>query len=81
MASADVQERPLAAHELGSSNAELPILRTRQGDHVAAASTGWMEPTPLDTPIHEIRARYERDGYVWVKNVLPRSDVLDMREQ
>ncbi|CAD6588646.1 MAG: hypothetical protein ASARMPRED_003676 [Alectoria sarmentosa] len=27
-----------------------------------------------------MRARYEREGYLWVKNVIPREDVLDMRE-
>ncbi len=40
-----------------------------------------MLPTPCDTRIEEMRGRYERDGYIWVKNVLPREDVLDMREQ
>ena len=40
----------------------------------------WLQPTPRDTPIEEMRARYERDGYVWLKNVIPRSDVYDCRE-
>lgn len=81
MASADVQPTPLPAHHLTSTTKELPTLRSNQGDYVAPASTGWMLPTPISTPIAEMRARYERDGYLWVKNVLPREDVLDMREQ
>jgi len=81
MASADVQNAPLSAHELRSSTPQLPILRSNQGESVAQASTGWMLPTPNDTPIEEMRRRYERDGYIWVKNVIPREDVLDMREQ
>ncbi len=81
MASAEVQNAPRSAHELGSFTPEQPVLRSNQGDGVAQASTGWMQPTARDTPIEEMRRRYERDGYVWVKNVIPREDVLDMREQ
>lgn len=81
MALADVQSAPVAAHELCAPSSQLPVLRSNQGDHVAPASTGWMLPTPRDTPIEEMRKRFERDGYVWIKSVIPREDVLDMREQ
>ncbi len=40
-----------------------------------------MNPTPLGTPVTEMQARYNRDGYIWIKNLIPREDVLDMREQ
>lgn len=60
---------------------KLPTLRSNQGNQVAAASTGWMQSVTTDTSRQELRARYERDGYLWVKNLIPREDVLDMREQ
>ena len=44
-------------------------------DHV-----GWMRPTAKDTPISEIRKRFAEDGYVFVKNLLPRKDVLKVRK-
>lgn len=42
---------------------------------------GTLRPTPLDTPIEEARRRYEEDGYVFVKGLLPREDVLKAREE
>ena len=40
-----------------------------------------MQPTDLNTPICEMRARYDRDGYIWIKNLIPREVVYDIREQ
>lgn len=48
---------------------------------MASSSTGWMRPTPSDTPIEEMRKRFRDEGYVWIKNVIPREVVYDMREQ
>jgi hypothetical protein len=48
---------------------------------VPQAQLGWLRPTPRDTPISEMRARLDQDGYVLVKGVIPREDVLKMREQ
>lgn len=59
----------------------LPNPRSNQGNPVNAASTGWMNSVTTDTPKAEMRARYNRDGYLWVKNLIPREDVLHMREQ
>jgi phytanoyl-CoA hydroxylase len=39
-----------------------------------------MLETPITTPLEEMRRRFEEDGYIFVKNVMPREDVLDMRE-
>ena len=60
---------------------KLPSLRSNQGKHVDEASTGWMQSVAANTPFEEMRALYERDGYLWVKNLIPREDVLEMREQ
>ena len=40
---------------------------------------GWLKPTPADTPIEKIRRLLREDSYVYVKGLLPRQDVLDMR--
>src|SRR5690348_692966 len=42
---------------------------------------GDLQPTAVDTPIEEVRRRYERDGYVFLKGLLPREDVLKAREE
>ena len=81
MASADTQTAPLPAHEMTSLPRQLPVLRSNQGPEVGSASTGWMLPTSLSVPASEMRARYVRDGYIWIKNLIPREDVLNMREQ
>ena len=78
MASCDVQ-KPVPDTILHPS--KLPTLRSNQGNHVEATSTGWMQSVATGTTLEEMRAQYERNGYLWVKNLIPREDVLDMREQ
>lgn len=78
MASCEVQN---PVHDNLFFQKRLPTLRSNQGNHVDAASTAWMQSVTTETPKDEMRARYERDGYLWVKNLIPREDVLDMREQ
>ena len=78
MAAADVQ-RPV--HDNIVSPNKLPSLRSNHGKHVSEASTGWMQSVDCNMPMDEMRERYEKEGYLWVKNLIPREDVLDMREQ
>ncbi|KAF8857351.1 hypothetical protein BDZ45DRAFT_705223 [Acephala macrosclerotiorum] len=40
-----------------------------------------LRPTTLDTPLEEMRARYQKDGYLFVKSVLPPEDVIQARQQ
>jgi phytanoyl-CoA hydroxylase len=75
-----VQTPPTPAHALVYEPSQLPKLRSNYGAYLQDANVGWMRPTPIDTPLAELRRRFETDGYVWVKNVMPRKDVLDMRE-
>jgi len=77
---AAVQSAPTPAHELVSEQNQLPKLRSNYGGYLEDAGVGWMKPTTIDTPREEMIRRFEEDGYVWVKNVMPREDVLDMRE-
>ena len=81
MASADVQSVPTLAHGMVYSPRKPPNLRSNHGNYVSPELTGWMLATSLSTPFQDMRARYERDGYIWIKNLIPREDVLDMREQ
>ena len=78
---AATQSQPVPAHEISfSEQNELPKLRSNYGDHVDQTYVGWMRPTPASTPLEEMRHRYETDGYVLVKGLMPRDDILDMRE-
>jgi phytanoyl-CoA hydroxylase len=42
---------------------------------------GWLRPTAKDSPLSEIRKRLQEDGYVFVKGLIPREDVMKTREQ
>ncbi|KAL3472612.1 hypothetical protein BJX99DRAFT_249581 [Aspergillus californicus] len=44
-------------------------------------SIGLLEPTTLSTPLEELRRRYKEDGYLLVKNVVPRADILKVRQK
>ncbi|KAJ9643997.1 hypothetical protein H2201_006674 [Coniosporium apollinis] len=50
------------------------------GGPIDEDSLGWLEPTSKDTSAEQMRERYNRDGYLWVKGVLPKDDVWKMRE-
>ena len=77
MAAADVLP---SVHDRITSPQNLPSVRSNQGKSVAPASTGWLTSVPADSPVEELQARYERDGYLFMKGILPRSDVLKCRE-
>ncbi|CAG9992936.1 unnamed protein product [Clonostachys byssicola] len=47
---------------------------------MAPEQMGYLQPTSLDTPVEVMRERFERDGYLLVKNVLPRDAVLECRK-
>lgn len=82
MATVDVLSASgVASYEPKDRTPQLPSLRSNQGSYVDQSSTGWMRSTPTGTPLQEMRRRFREDGYIWVKNVIPREDVYDMREQ
>ncbi|KAJ6447022.1 phytanoyl-CoA dioxygenase [Purpureocillium lavendulum] len=47
---------------------------------IAPQHLGWMRPTSTDTPLEEMRRRLREDGYLFVKNLIPRKDVLRVRK-
>ncbi|KUJ06672.1 phytanoyl-CoA hydroxylase [Mollisia scopiformis] len=42
---------------------------------------GRLRPSSTSLPIEELRTRYTTDGYLFLKNLIPRPDVLKAREQ
>ncbi|KAL3489942.1 hypothetical protein BJX62DRAFT_238586 [Aspergillus germanicus] len=46
-----------------------------------AHAIGALEPTTLDTPLEEMQRRYREDGYLLVKGVVPREDILKVRQK
>ncbi|ETN37392.1 uncharacterized protein HMPREF1541_08383 [Cyphellophora europaea CBS 101466] len=57
----------------------LPSHLAANTGHVPRSQLGWLRPTTSDTSIDEMRRRLSTDGYLYVKNLLPRADVLKMR--
>lgn len=77
---AAAQTAPVPAHQLVYEPQQLPKLRSNYGAYLDQDTVGWMQETPIDTSLEEIRRRYDEDGYIFVKGVMPREDVLDMRQ-
>ncbi|RMZ67156.1 phytanoyl- hydroxylase [Pyrenophora seminiperda CCB06] len=46
-----------------------------------ASQVGQLRESPANLPMEELRRRYQEDGYVFLKGLLPRSDVLAAREE
>ncbi len=42
---------------------------------------GWLEPSDPTAPIAELREQYQAQGYIWLKGLIPRADVLDFRRR
>jgi phytanoyl-CoA hydroxylase len=45
------------------------------------AQVGEMKPSSPSMPIDELRRRYNEDGYLYLKGLLPKQDVLHAREE
>ncbi|USW51569.1 Putative phytanoyl-CoA dioxygenase [Septoria linicola] len=76
---AAIQTAPVPAHQLVYEPNSLPKLRSNYGDFLDQDTVGWMRETLVDTSIEEMRRRFDEDGYIFVKGVMPREDVLNMR--
>jgi phytanoyl-CoA hydroxylase len=72
-----------SSHELSfeSIDGAVPRIRSNEGDYVEQSFLGWMRPTSAETSLDEMWRRFEGDGYLLIKGLIPREDVLDMREQ
>ena len=58
-----------------------PLELHSSGGIIEPQFLGKLKPTSMDTPIEEIRRRYEQDGYVWLKRLLPPADVWNTRRE
>jgi len=56
-------------------------LKNNIGDALDESNFGWLRETPATTSIEEMRSNFLQDGYVFIKNLLPRKEVLEVREE
>lgn len=60
---------------------EVPKLRSNHGREVEPVSISWMKESPATLSLRDLRSRLHEDGYILVKGLMTRKDVLDVREQ
>ncbi|KAA8646938.1 hypothetical protein EYZ11_005679 [Aspergillus tanneri] len=58
----------------------LPNGLGQNGGRVDLTHVGLLRPSPSTLPLEEMRHRFQEDGYLFVKGLLPREEVLDVRE-
>lgn len=63
-----------------SLRGEPPVVGSNQGK-IKHEHIRWMRPTSKETPMEEMRSRLKQDGYLFVKHLLPREDVLKVRAE
>jgi phytanoyl-CoA hydroxylase len=56
-------------------------LKNNIGDALDESNFGWLKETVATASIEEMRSNFLRDGYLFVKNLLPRKEVLEVREE
>lgn len=76
MATAAVAQPQHAFNTIG----KLPETFRVNAGSLPQTKLGWLRSSPADLPIAELRKRLEQDQYVFVKGLIPREDVLAMRE-
>ena len=59
---------------------EPPVVGSNRGK-IRPEHLRWMRPTSKETPMEEMRSRLKEDGYLFVKHLLPREDVLKVRAE
>ncbi|MBB4234247.1 phytanoyl-CoA dioxygenase family protein [Rhizobium esperanzae] len=67
----------IAAETTRAGTPEFPL--TAHGKTLPAERVGWLTPTDSAIGLDAIRRRYLDDGYVWLKGLLPRANVIDFR--
>jgi ectoine hydroxylase-related dioxygenase (phytanoyl-CoA dioxygenase family) len=69
----------VAAHELA---VRLPVGTLVSNGYplsLAPQRLGWLQPTDPSLAIEELRSRFGAQGYLWLKGVLPRDEILAFR--
>lgn len=67
----------ITAKTMQARKPEFPL--AAHGKTLPAERTGWLAPTDPAIGVDAVRRLYQDDGYVWLKRLLPRTDVLDFR--
>lgn len=73
--------RTIKMATVSTTSVHLPDGLGQNGGRVDLPQLGLLRPTLSDVPVEEMRRRLEEDGYLFVKGVIPREDVLDAREK
>jgi ectoine hydroxylase-related dioxygenase (phytanoyl-CoA dioxygenase family) len=66
-----------------SGSRELSFRLTSNGYELSHAPErlGWLAPTDPGIPVERLREQYRAQGYIWLKDVLPRRKVLEFRRR
>lgn len=59
----------------------LPDGLGQNGGRVSLSHLNRLRPSSASLPLDELRQRLQQDGYLFVKGLIPRNDVLDAREK
>ena len=69
-------------HSLDSETAPLTIPKQVVNDgELEHSHVSFLRPSSPDLPLDDLQQRFQEDGYLFVKGLLPRSDVLKAREE
>ncbi|GCE16105.1 phytanoyl-CoA dioxygenase family protein [Tengunoibacter tsumagoiensis] len=60
---------------------ELSLISNGHTLSQAPERLGWLEPTDPHTPITELHEKYKANGYLWLKQILPREAVMAFRKR
>ena len=75
-------EQPVSESPRGLPLAtRLPNGLGQNGGRVDSTQLDWLRPSSPTLPLEELRQRLRDDGYIFVKGLIPREDVLDAREK
>lgn len=80
MAVASQQTSPHSHLKAQSSSGLCPPICSNDGGFINQEFLGWMKPSNPYEPLAELRRRFQNDGYLFVKGLLPKEDVLNVRE-
>lgn len=67
-------------HSIDTKIDRLPRQIVNDGD-LASSQLAFLRPSSPDLPLGELQQRFEEDGYLFIKGLLPRPDVLKAREE
>lgn len=60
---------------------EIPLISNGYVLESTADRLGWLTPSSPDTSIETLRLQYQEQGYLWLKGILDRNEVLSFRRR